>query len=278
MKSGEELEIDSSYEFILYSPKNPISEKLIEQVEMTETLDQLAALFEGFPRLFGFDTASLIVVKEGNLRLLKQRIFTSMPEVKRLKLTSSNTSGLSKFLEQINDGDDFFSFEGISSSSKVSRDIGINSNSGVALCIEYPSGLSIKAILNIAKSKNAAKKLFLDQQYDLRGLFSIFCDTFVYFSSVGLQPVPILNELEARFLRCVAVKEDPADALNLNYAYGSSKNVQTSIVRKFGVNSIHQAVAIAIKHNLLDNLNYRVDEIVHAQSKLNGFDGSLYVE
>jgi hypothetical protein len=265
----------------IYLPRSGKAKELLNDIEGVDSIEELLVLFAEFPSCFGFDFVTFLVTKEGNRRLLKKRVFTTLPKRQHLQLVSNNGNGLQRFLHAASNCEDFLEFKrskkNVAASLPLSdpSGFGLDSNDGIAFMIEYKSGLTVTVVINVSGTADQGSDLFVKHRADIEGIATLFCDNFIHFSCVGTHSVPRLSNLEIRFLRCVAVKENPDEALKLNYQFGSARNIQTSIVRKLGVNSIHQAVAITMKLGLLDTVFFRDDEIAHTHSELIGLDNSF---
>ena len=263
-----------------FPPRNKATEVLQRQIEDAETLDQVAGVFGSMPREFGFDEATLIILNEGG-RYLSRRVLSSLPEE-----WWEDYNGLRLF-------DDDPIIQGILSQEhelymdelipthdapmrylKAAQARGIGTN-GVIYRIDYPTGMSAAVILNTLRTPDYARRQFRKYRDDLQALAYATCDALVYFSQVGVSSTTQLTAEEIRFLRLVALSEDPARALSMDCRYGSVKNVQMQIVRKLGVKSIFQAVLIAARRGLLDAAIYDPSEIVATRPKVAGWDFAM---
>jgi hypothetical protein len=258
-------------------PRNPVTDSLISQLEDSETLDQVAAVFGTIPVEFGFEDATLIVLNEGG-RYLTRRVLSTLPDA-----WWEDYSALRLF-----DGDPVI--EGILSREhelyvdelipthdapmrylKAAQSHGIGVN-GVIYKIAYPTGLIAAVILNSGRSREYVRSEYRRFRDDLQAIAYATCDALAYFSQVGVSMMTKLTAEEIHFLRLVALSEDPTRALSMECRYGSVANIQAQIVRKLGVKSIFQAVLIAARRGLLDEAIFHPDDVVSSRPSIAGWE------
>jgi DNA-binding CsgD family transcriptional regulator len=260
-----------------FHPRNPATETLMSQLEDAETLDQVAGIFGSMPREFGFDEATLIVLNEGG-RYLSRRVLSSLPDEwwtdyngQRLFEGDPLIDGIVAQEHELYLDELIPTREAPLRYLKAAQARGIGCN-GVIFKIAYPTGLAAAVILNTARTPDLARSQFRKYRDDLQTLAHAACDALVYFSGVGAAATAKLSAEEIRFLRLVALSEDPAQALSMDVQYGSARTVQMQILRKLGVKSIFQAVLIAARRGLLDAAIFHPSEVVPTRPRVAGWD------
>ena len=259
-----------------FPPRNAATETLTRQLEDAETLDQVAGIFGAMPREFGFDEATLIILNEGG-KYLSRRVLSSLPDEWWKDYDGQRLFEGDPLIEGILGREhELYLDELIPTHAapmrylKAAQARGIGTN-GVIYKIAYPTGLVAAVILNTVRTPDYARSQFRKYRDDLHALAYTTCDALVYFSQIGVSASQLSPE-EVRFLRLVAVSEDPARALSMDCRYGSAKTVQMQIVRKLGVKSIFQAVLIAARRGLLDSAIFDRSEIVPTRPQIAGWD------
>ncbi|MEM9582622.1 MAG: hypothetical protein AAGA08_05865 [Pseudomonadota bacterium] len=262
----------------LYQPKCDAVGDLLDQIEGAETLDQVAASFVHFPREFGFDSASIVVLSEGKRRFLSRRVLTTLPGRYHDIYYERGFLKNNPIIERIRAGAEVCFYprfgehltEDGEKTSFVESDI--TGLSGVACKLEFPSGLSAVVFLSTERKPPHNLHSFTTHRDDIMFLAYQFMDAFVYFVGVGGNSEIELTCDEVRFLRLAAISDDPEAARRHDYMYGSSETLQTSIARKLGIKSMFQAISIAVKRGLIDLDTLDRTEVSHSGTKLAGWD------
>ena len=259
-----------------YVPRMESIEVLLQDLDQTETLNQLAGVFQRYPREFGFDTSSIIVLNEGRRRFMTQRVLTSLPEQHVVAMLQPGFVTKHPIISTLMQDNDvcFYPAESAIKDLKiktVARDGTLPIASGVAFRIDYSSGFAVAVFLNSSKPNPWNVHQFNLLKDDIRTVAMQFADALIYFSAVGTLAEVEFTADELRFLRIVATNNDPDAARDFQYGYGSAYNIQTSIIRKLGISSIFQAVAIAVKRGLIDLETIDNAEITMASAKPRGW-------
>jgi DNA-binding CsgD family transcriptional regulator len=260
-----------------FPPRNPVTETIQRQLEDAETLDQVAGVFGTMPREFGFDEASLIILNEGG-RYLSRRVLSTLPDEwwnayhgQRLFEGDPLIEGIIAREHELYLDELVPTHDAPMRYLKAAQARGIGTN-GVIYKIAYPTGLVAAVILNTLRTPDYARSQFRKYRDDLHAIAFATCDALVYFSGVGASTMAPLTAEEIRFLRLVALSEDPAGALSMDFQFGSAKTVQMQIVRKLGVKTIFQAVLIAARRGLLDAAIFHPSEVVPTRPRIGGWD------
>ena len=260
-----------------FHPRNPATETLLTQLEDAETLDQVAGIFGTMPREFGFDEATLIVLNEGG-RYLSRRVLSSLPDEwwsdyqgQRLFDDDPLIQGIVRQDHELYLDELIPTHDAPMRYLKAAQARGIGCN-GVIFKIAYPNGSVAAVILNTVRPPDFARSQYRKYRDDLQTLAYAACDALVYFSGIGVSATTQLSAEEIRFLRLVALSEDPARALSMEVQYGSPKTLQMQILRKLGVRSIFQAVLVAARRGLLDAAIFHPSEVVPTRPRVTGWD------
>ncbi len=258
-------------------PRKQVTEKLLSQMEESETLDQIAAVFGQWPIEFGFDDATLLVLNEGG-RYMSHRVLSTLPDAwwtdyQALRLFDGDPviDGILTREHEIYIDELIPEHDAPLRYLKAAQKHGIGSN-GVIFKIVYPTGLAAAIVLNSQRSREYVRKQYRRFRDDLHAIAYATCDGLTYFSQIGVSNTAELSAEETHFLRLVAISEDPARALEMQCQYGSVNNVQAQIVRKLGVKSILQAVVVAARRGILDDAVLHPDEVVSSRPRIAGWD------
>lgn len=259
-------------------PRNPATDSVMSEIDEAETLDQVAAVFGRMPREYGFDDATLLILKEGKI-CLSRRVISSLPaewwnDYDRLNLAADDPiiAGI------VSQSHELFLDELVTDHNGAAQrylkaaethHIGCN---GVIFKVSYPSGLMAAVALNTVKTPDYARRQFRMFREDLHIVAHAVCDALVYFSQAGASNQTPLTSEEIRFVRLVAMSEDPSAALKMHCSFGSPKNLQIQVMRKLGVKSIFQAVLVAARQGLIDTALLHPDEIVNTRPVIKGWD------
>lgn len=258
-------------------PRCRATNDLVTALDEVETLDQLAAVFANVPREYGFDGATLMVLKEGQ-RCLSRRVISTLPDAWWDDYHAQNLSEGDPLIDGILAQEhELYLDELIPSYDAPLRylrcaeahHIGCN---GVIFKIGYPSGLLAAMVLNTVRQPDYARRQFRKYRDDLYVVSQAVCDGLVHFSRIGVENAAQLTPEEIHFLRLVSKSEDPSQALTMTCRYGSAKTIQNQIIRKLGVQSIFQAVFLAAHEGLLDNALLHPEEIVRTNPQITGWD------
>jgi hypothetical protein len=267
-----------SWDDTLYVPRKTSIKKLIDNLAEVESSSKLAGLFALFPREFGFDHATVLILSEGRNHFLKHRVLSSLPRPQREFLTSRAFIESHPLLQELQMPEAVCFFPNYRPDSSGipldpdAKDQTLNEGSGVAFRIDFPSGMVAMVILNTARKAPWNLKQFTKSQRDIYALSYEFIDSFVFFSSIGSPSVAELTTDEKKFLRLTATSENPQEAFSHRYRYGGGQNMQTSIARKFGVKTIFQAVALAVKRGLIELDSIDHGDILHNETTLEGWN------
>lgn len=263
-------------------PRSPVTDTLLGQLEEAETMDQAASVFGSVPLEFGFDDASLIVLNEGG-RYLSRRVLSTLPDAWWEDYHSLRLFDGDPVIEGILSREHELYIEELIPKHeaplrylRAAQAHGIGEN-GVIFKIAYPTGLVAAVILNSQRSRDYVRAQYRRFRDDLQAIAYATCDALIYFSQVGVSMMADLTDEEIRFLRLVAISEDPSRALSMECRYGSVTNVQAQIVRKLGVKSIFQAVLVAARRGFLDAAIFHPDEVVSSRPRIAGWDALDYM-
>lgn len=260
--------VDETITFAPIDPKPMSLENLVSDIEECETLDQVMGGFAQYPIEFGFQSATVIIVEDGDKNFLRKRVFTTLSKGRTENVVSSHQFKTHPIIEEISNGNQVFFFDNetfphysMASSEPVN---------GVAFMVKYASGLSAIILLKTFKPTSWVEQQFNSHKDIITGIASQFIDAFVYFESVGSKKTVALTDDELRFLRLLATSNDPEKAQNAHYTFGSAATLSRSISRKLCVKSLFQAVAIATKRKLLEKTEVCEDEITDLEINLHG--------
>lgn len=256
--------------------------ELSNSIDRAETLDQLAGAFVDYPRVFGFDYGAIIVLNEGQNLLLHQLCITSLPQRYRAALLCRDFLTENKVMAKIKDGAPLVLFPAVQGQGVVSENLAgergqIAGQNGMAFPLNLESGLEAAVILTTSKSRVWIAEALGKFTTEIRGFGTEFLDAFVHLSRVAACQHAQLTEDEKRFLRLIATRDSPQVAFETPFAFGSAQTIQTSIARKLGVKTVYQALALAIRRQMLDLSTLCEDEIVHSQTKLISLETDIHV-
>ncbi|WP_300036459.1 autoinducer binding domain-containing protein [uncultured Roseobacter sp.] len=258
-------------------PRHRATDEIMGEIDEAETLDQVAAVFGRMPQEYGFNDATLIILSEGK-SCLSRRVISSLPaawwdDYNRLGLSEDDPviGGITSqehelFLDELVPTHDA-PLRYLRAAE--AHNIGCN---GVIFKVSYHTGLVAAVVLNTVKTPDYARRQFRMFREDLHLLAHAVCDALVYFSQVGTSNSAPLTPEEIRFLRLVAMNEDPAAALEMKCSFGSPQTLQMQVIRKLGVKSIFQAVMVASRQGLIDTALLHPDEIIPTRPKITGWD------
>ncbi len=261
-----------------YHPNSGAVCSLLEEVEAAETLEQVAAAFVQYPREFGYDSASIVILSEGKQRFLSRRVLTTLPGRYHDVYYERGFLKNNPIIGHLRRGADVCFYprfgEHLASNNEATSfvDSDIAGLSGVALKVEFPSGLCAAVFLSTERKPPHNLKSFTTHRADILFMACQFIDAFVYFVGVGGTGEIELTCDEVRFLRLAAISDDPEVARRHGYTYGSSETLQVSIARKLGIKSMFQAISIAVKRGLIDLDTLDRSEVSHSGTKLTGWD------
>ncbi|MEJ6394741.1 autoinducer binding domain-containing protein [Gymnodinialimonas sp. 2305UL16-5] len=260
--------------------RNRATDRLIAQIEDTDTIDQLAAAFATIPPEFGFDGATLVVLKEGET-CLSRRVISTLPDAwwddyHALNLNEDDPliNGIlarehELFIDEIMPKDPNCDEPMRYLKCAEAHLIGCN---GVIFKVGYSSGLVAAMVLNTVRQPDYVRRQFRKYRDDLHVLTQAVCDALVYFSRLGTHEQASLTADEIHFLRLVAKSADPSSALAKSARYGSAQTIQNQVMRKLGVTSIFQAILIATRQGYLDHAIVHPEEIIRTRPQVTGWD------
>jgi hypothetical protein len=257
--------------------RKQVTDRLVVDIDEADTIDRLAAIFATIPREYGFDHATLMVLKEGRT-CLSRRVISTLPDDWWTDYHAKNLSEEDPIVSGILECEhELYLDELIPKNDAPMRylkcaeahNIGCN---GVISKVAYPSGLVVALVLNTVKQPDYVRRQFRKYRDDLHTLTETVCDALVYLSRLGSNDEEALTSDEIRFLRLVAKSEDPASALAMHTRYGSASNIQNQVMRKLGVSSIFQAVFVAVHKGYLDGGMLYPEDIIGTRPKINGWD------
>lgn len=257
--------------------RKSVTDRLALDIDEADTIDRLAAIFATIPREYGFDHATLVVLKEGRT-VLSRRVISTLPDGWWTDYHAKNLSEEDPLLNGILEREhELYLDELVPKHDAPMRylkcaeahHIGCN---GVIFKVGYPSGLVAAIALNTVKQPDYVRRQFRKYRDDLHILAASVCDALVYLSRLGTDQEEALTADEIRFLRLVAKSEDPASALAMHTRYGSALNIQNQVVRKLGVSSIFQAVVVAVNKGYLDGGMLHPEEIIRTRPTIKGWE------
>lgn len=257
--------------------RSRVTDRLAVAIDEADTIDRLAAIFETIPREYGFDHATLMVLKEGRT-CLTRRVISTLPDAWWTDYHGKNLSEEDPIVSGIMEREHELYLDELVPKGGApmrylkcaeSHNIGCN---GVIFKVAYPSGLVAAIVFNTVRQPDYVRRQFRKYRDDLHTLTESVCDALVYLSRLGRNDEEALTTDEIRFLRLVAKSEDPVSALAMHTRYGSASNIQNQVMRKLGVSSIFQAVFVAVHKGYLDGGMLHPEDIIRTRPKINGWD------
>ncbi len=262
-------------EFQVLAPKRSSLRHLLQDLEAADSMVEVVGTFARFPSEFGFDWASIVVVNSGRQHVMRNRILTTLPERPRSALFSNglirNHHAIKRTIATRQP--QFFSSDTLFDTALRTGCIEAHeAKAGMAFLIEHQSDLEAVVLLHTHKKSPWSKLQYAAHRQQIYGTAEQLLDALVYFGSVGFTKENSLCEDELRFIRLLATADDPKLAKSTKYSFGTAVNLQRSIARKLGVNSLFQAVALCAKRGLIDRQEPRVEEIIHTRGFMDGWN------
>ncbi|WP_159811250.1 helix-turn-helix transcriptional regulator [Litoreibacter roseus] len=259
----------------VYEPKNPKLHDVLNEIEDSQTVNQLAGSFAAFPREFGLDFATLIVANEGDRALLQKRFLSSLPLRSKENCFVNDCLREDRILRDLSNKFDvfFYSARTIPDGGEASE-VGSSNFAGFggfAFRISHLSGRFGYMLFSSDRDVEWLQDVYRTHESDLHWMSMQFFDAFCYLARIGKPTGVELTDDEICFLRLLAISDDPNSAMLHRYTYGSAKTLKTSIARKLGVTSIFQAISIALKAGVISEARIVREETVMSQTDLIGF-------
>lgn len=226
----------------------------------------------------GFQNITILVIDHDKWPIPKTRLFTSYSPEWVENYVSLNRDIRDPIFELAILKASSFTFFSCEKNGKLIgkfwRDPNFPSEVVAGFCVVSTrlDGSKIAAIYTEGICESNKRNICEDVKSDLEVLSNNIIDTFIDLVVPDRNIIEELTDMELEFLRTLATSDDPSEALKITPKFGSNYSLQNSVKTKLQVESIFQAVSIAVANSWFNVPKIHGFETSTAFSPLNGWD------
>lgn len=249
-------------------------ETIADALTECASMDELAELLWNAAVNTGFQNCALFVLNQGKAGAFKSRVCASYDEAWIARYQQRNYQYIDPVIVRASVRDGSFLFSETDNRSPVVKAFwddaeqhGIGRN-GICFVATHTDGSRLGVSFATTNTVSETKELARLNEHDLDVLARIAIDCFCYLSKGESLPDDTLTISELRFLHSLATSTNSREAPVHTECSESNASLQASIEKKLKVETIFQALNIAISMRWFDLLPYEVNEVSRSFSGL----------
>ena len=250
-------------------------EQHVDEIAECTDLTELTELTWRAAQCLGFENISVFLLSQGSGEVFRTRICTNYNRAWIARYQDMRYQRIDPVLCRAREQDGSFSYAELPQSpiaedfwkDAAAHKIGTD---GLCVAINRKDGARLGVTYATRAGRKKTEELIALNRNDLEVLahhvIDCFCD-------LGTQTIScdLLTEAELRFLREICTAPNYEDVMRITDSFGSNASLQASIRKKLDVQTIFQAIALAVSKRWFDDLPYFKDEVIVSHPVLDGW-------
>ena len=254
--------VENQYEYVF---RLPILDEIYEEILLCEDLTDLAGLLMKAAKTTGFEHVTLHIIDPGTETNFTTYLCTSYSKKWIKRYQEKSYRYIDPVAVRASASDGTFNFSELDKTSPLAKDFwkdavahGVGENGYSVVTTQENAARVHACFTSLGSSKETAELIRLNES-DIKHVINCAIEVFLALTSGRQYNGNELSCEELRYLKDLAVKGTTA---GLQMSEAERHALNQGIVRKLGVETMYQAVAIAGSKGWLNNVDNSMDEIL----------------